>query len=773
MASRDEDFLKRLIATFRTEAWEHLAAISAGLTELETATEEGRSRTIESIFRETHSLKGAARTVNLSGIERLCQSMENVLAAAKRGEIVLPPESVDILLSAVDRLREMLNADSGDQPALSAAEDVNLIRALDELLAPGASTQVSAAGIPGELRGTIERKAGADLEPPTASESVRVPIVRLESILHGAETLRIGRNSIQALRSGIESAVVECARWRRDWAGLYPAMRKLARGLEDQHDPISASNRVDKRVVPVPANRAQVRRLFEFLDRHETALASLEGDLRSLLRLASRTSHTIVSSADLLLSESVGTLMLPVSYLTDAFPAFVRRIAREQSKEAELKLAGTDVELDRRVLQEIKDPIVHLLRNCVDHGLEKPAERTSSGKPPRGTVSLSFAPINSGKIEVRVSDDGKGIDTVKVRKAAEDLGLVSADAASPTDQQDLQSLIFHSGFTTSPIVTELSGRGIGLAIVREKVEGVGGVVSVESTTGRGTTFRLELPVTMSTFRGVLVRCGESVFVVPTINVERVAAVARESVKTMENQPTVLYDEQTVALSSLSAVLGVPRDAAEKNRSESLTTIVLHSSGERIAFEVDEVIDEQEVLEKSLGSHLERLRNISGAAVTATGRVVPVLNASDLVTAALSGGPAADFHAEERTAKEARNASILVVEDSITARSLMKNILEGVGFRVEVAVDGVDGFTKLKEGAFDLVVSDVEMPRMNGFDLTAKIRGDRKLADLPVVLVTALGSQRDRERGIDVGANAYIVKSSFENSNLIEIVERLV
>jgi two-component system chemotaxis sensor kinase CheA len=309
--------------------------------------------------------------------------------------------------------------------------------------------------------------------------------------------------------------------------------------------------------------------------------------------------------------------------------------------------------------------------------------------------------------------------------------------------------------------------------VREKVEKLGGVFSVETKPHIGTSLRIILPLMLATFRGILVRVGEHIFIVPNTNIERVVRIKKDDIKTVENRETIQLNGHAVSFAWLDDVLELLRKEDRGRESEFIIVLVLVTSGRRIAFGVDEVLNEQEVQAKSLGKQLSRVRNIAGAIVLGTGKVVPILNIPDLMKSAVkvTAGPArVAVEAEEVREK---GKSILVVEDSITARTLLKNILEAAGHNVKSAVDGLDAFTSLKTEDFDLVVSDIDMPRMNGFDLTTKIRNDKKLADLPVVLVTALESREDREHGIEVGANAYIVKSSFDQSNLLEVIKRLI
>ena len=416
----------------------------------------------------------------------------------------------------------------------------------------------------------------------------------------------------------------------------------------------------------------------------------------------------------------------------------------------------------------MKDPLLHLMRNCIDHGIEKPEQRRRSNKPVRGRILITISRRNGDKVEILIADDGAGMDTATVKAAAVNLGIASAEDAEQLDAQQTLSLIFRSGFTTSQMLTDVSGRGLGLAILQEKVDKLGGIVSLD-TSSNGTTFRILLPLSLATFRGIVVRLEDQLFVLPTVNVSRTLRISNEQIKTVENRETVQLNGRTVPLFRLGDVLEMARTPNDSRIGMS-PAVVVGSAERRAAFLVDEVLHEQEILVKHLGKQLARVRNIAGATILGTGRVVNILNISDLMKSTLkvSAAPIRTAVAE----KQPKRKAILVVEDSITARTLLKNILESAGYSVTTAVDGLEGFSALKEGEYALVVTDVDMPRMNGLDLTAKIRSDKKLSETPVVLVTALESREDREKGIDVGANAYIVKSSFDQSNLLEAIRRL-
>ncbi len=785
MSKRDNDFQKKLLATFKVEAEEHVRAMSSGLIELEKAPEsERQAEIIETVFREAHSLKGAARAVNLTEIETLCQSLESVFAAMKRREIDRSPELLDLLHQSVDGLGQLLVSTESGQTA-DKSRTVSLVRQLENIPKRGMIATEPATPEEKEAPTAPEPETQSpdpsmDRRPiegsPLLTETVRISTARLDSLLLQVEELLSAKLGAGQRVVELREVDVALAQWKKEWAKIQPAVRAIQLSLDADRNGESDSRKNGQRPRPDASGQqnGEIAKLLEFLHWNDTFTKSLESKLNALTRSAERDHRALGGMVDNLLQDMKQSLMLPFASLLEIFPKFARDLSREQGKEVELSIQGAEIEVDRRILQEIKDPLIHLVRNCIDHGIERPEERRRQNKPPRGTVTIAIAQKNGSKVEILISDDGAGIDPAKVRAAALKLGLISPEAAVESmSEPEALALIFQSGVSTSPIITDISGRGLGLAIVREKVEKLGGAVSLETRPGTGTTFRLILPLTMVTFRGLLVRVDEHRFVLPTTHMERVVRVRQEEIQTVKNRETILLNGQAVSLVKLGEALELPRKGTAEESEGRWPVVVLEAAEKRIAFRVDEILGEQEVLVKSLGPQLARVRNIAGATVLGTGQVVPILNVPDLMKSAVktAAAPALAPVAAGRAA--AKQKSILIVEDSITARTLLKNILEAAGYRVKTAVDGVDAFTTLRTEAFDLVVSDVDMPRMNGLDLTAKIRGDKKLAELPVVLVTALESREDRERGIDVGANAYLVKRSFDQSNLLEVVRRLI
>jgi len=787
MTDKNDDFLKKLLATFRLEAEEHLRAMSSLLLALESSSGADESQAqVETLFREAHSLKGAARAVNLSPIEAVCQSLEDVLAALKNRRIAPSADLFDALHQVVDGLGGMLADATSPQADFDngriASFTTLLKRAQEGRAVPGRPAAATPVPPPVQRLGKGKSKkkkpevgtstaetvnavptAPWERESMAHAVTVRVATAKLDTLLLQTEELLSVKYAVGQRADELRALGGTLNALKKEWAIAYRDARGMQRALEKAGGRNGTTGGVEKQ-------RPEMKKLIEALERGDLLARSFDNQVSLLAEAVEQDRRMLGGMVDNLLGDMKKILMLPFVSLLELFPKLVRDLSRDKGKEAELLVQGAEIEIDKRILEEMKDPLIHLVRNAIDHGIEKPAERRRKGKAPGGRLSIAIAAKNGGKIDILVSDDGAGIDAVKVRSAAIKQGVITREDAEKLNGQETLALIFRSGVSTSPIITDLSGRGLGLAIVREKVEKLGGTLSVESRSDAGTSFRIVLPLTLATFRGLLVHVNERVFVLPAASVEQVVRVKEDDVKTVENRETIQLDGRTLALVRLADVLELPRRAAKEEVASGAAAVVLGLGAERIAFRVDAVQGEQEILVKSLGAPLMRVRNIAGATILGTGMVVPILNVPDLMKSAVKAAAPAAVAVEETAAQR---KSILVAEDSITARTLLKNILEAAGYDVKTAVDGAEAFALLKTEKFDLAVSDVEMPRMNGFDLTAKIRADKGLSELPVVLVTALESREHRERGIDVGANAYIVKSSFDQSNLLEVIGRLI
>jgi len=746
MSARDDKFLETLQATFKVEAAEHVQAIATGLLQLEKMPAAKAQRgLVEMAFRAAHSLKGAARAVDFAEIESACQSLETRFAAWKR--VAPEPAEFDAAHRTVDEIAAVLSAPKSAPEAATPAPF---------------EPPVGATSVPVLPRPVPGTPSPPDAEPAAfpAEDTVRITVAKLDARLVEAEEMLTAKLIARRHTAELRELGRRIAAWQKECTAAEPAAQALHRSLErpagDRADPPALSN---------------LARLGEFLDGNREHLKALEDKVAALERTAEQDQREIGKLVDELLADSKLLLLLPFSTLAAPLPKLVRDLCREQGKEVDLVVRGQDIEIDKRILEEMKAPLIHLLRNCVDHGVESPARRVHLGKSARATITLEVSQVNGRKVEILVTDDGAGIDTARVRESAIKHGFLSAHEAGQLSEADAQALIFRAELSTSPLVTRISGRGLGLAIVREQAEKLGGSVTVESRPEHGTAFRIVVPSTRATFRGILIESAGRKFVVPTLQVERVVLVTASEVKTVEGSETIAWGGCAVALVRLEAVLALPPVESGIEPSAAAPVLILGLGDQRIAFRVDAVLDELEVLVKPLSRPLSRVRHIAGATVLGSGHVAPILNVADLLNSARKPGGAAsrvDYPAKPENAR-----AVLVAEDSITSRTLIKSILESAGYTVKTAVDGMEAFTRLRAEKFDLLVSDVEMPRLNGFDLTARVRADKKLAELPVVLVTALETREDRERGIEVGASAYLSKGSFDQSDLLEAVRRLL
>ncbi|MBI5238335.1 MAG: hybrid sensor histidine kinase/response regulator [Deltaproteobacteria bacterium] len=782
MNRKDNDFRERLLSTFKVEAQDHLKTIQSGLVELERMPPiEVQMEVVETAYRASHSLKGAARAVNMTDIESVCQAIEGVFGAWKWKGLNQSPELFDALYLSLDTIRTILTSYESGQ-TVERGRVKNIIKELarfeqgfEVAILEGDAPELDDPGLTGETPKTLSRAReerpwdGRVTDAPQPNVYSERRYVKERAYL--SDTVRISTSKLSALLLRAEEMLTAKLASRQHSSGLvelYADAESLSKECRKScHDLLPGLLSAEKAGMAAQ----QAVRVEEFLNRLQVRAKALEERVAALLKSSRQHGKNFDRMADSLLDDMKKAMMLPFSTLLESFPMLVRDIAHEQRKDVELVLQGQEIEVDRRILEEMKDPLMHIVRNCVDHGIEKPVEREALKKQRRGTVRIAVSHVTGNRVEILVSDDGAGVDLHKVGEAAVKAGMLTrADEESLTEEEAL-SIIFRSGFSTSPIITDISGRGLGLAIVREKVEKLGGAISAQTKRSGGTAFRIILPLTVATFRGVLVRVEDQVFIIPTANVERTVKVRDSDIKTVENRETLSLAGRPVSFVKLAGVLDIPVKKKTRGSSGAAPALVLSSGEKPIAFGVDEVLNEQEVLVKGLGRQLSKVRNIAGAAVLGSGKAVPVLNVPDLMRSAVKASAGAPVESAEDAG--GRRAVILVAEDSITSRILLKNILESAGYEVKTAVDGIDAFTALRSEDFDLVVSDVEMPRMNGFDLTSKIRGDKKLADLPVVLVTALETREDRERGISVGANAYIVKSSFNQGNLLEVIRRLI
>jgi two-component system chemotaxis sensor kinase CheA len=761
MTTPDEEFLQKLRATFNVEADEHLAAMSSMLMQLEKVP---LPALIERVYREAHSLKGAARAVELSSVEAICQAMEGVFAAWKKHPGPVSPDGFDLLHHAMDAIRACLAPVPPAQQAAAAHERNELIQRLTHFRFASSTnpfpTIESKTSAPTPHDFSRSEGSHSRTEPGKISaraETVRISTAKLDARLLQAEEMLATKSTIAQRALELREVGETIEQWWKEWAKVSPHARLLRERWAAESD--------DEVRWPIA--------IADFLEWNSDYVRSLERKINSLVGRSEQDRRSISKQVDELLEDSKKLLMLPFSTLSASFPKLVRDLCRVQNKVADFVIDGSEIEIDKRILEGMKDAMVHILRNCIDHGIETPAERQKLNKPPRATLRIVVSQVDGNKVEIAVMDDGAGVDVQRVKASAVEHGIISSAEANEMSPADAMALIFRSDVSTSPVVSEISGRGLGMAIVRAQAEKLGGQVFIESQPRVSTTLRITLPLTMATFRGLLVKAANQVFVLPLFNVESVLQVRLDEIRVVRKRQTISVQGQSIALASMEAVLGLSRPAGFIDESAPLAVVILKGAGQRMAFAVDDVLHEEEVLAKSFRAPLVRVRNIAGASILGNGQAAPIINVLDLLKSTRLNYPAMSLARQAAGSVSRPAGKILLVEDSITSRMLLKSILESAGYDVTTAVDGLEAFAILREKNFDLLVSDVEMPRLNGFGLTGRIRADKRLADLPIVLVTGLESPREREMGIEAGANAYVVKSSFGQSNLLDIVGQLL
>jgi two-component system chemotaxis sensor kinase CheA len=456
------------------------------------------------------------------------------------------------------------------------------------------------------------------------------------------------------------------------------------------------------------------------------------------------------------------TQMVPVSTITDQLHRAVRDLARAQGKDIRWETAGTDTELDRGVLQRLADSLTHLVRNAVDHGIEPTGEREQAGKPPQATLRLHAMQLGSDVIIV-VSDDGRGIDPSSVEREARRLRIDTDGLAD----DELVELIFHPGLSTAELVSDLSGRGVGLDVVRTNVEAAHGRVEVRSVHGAGTEFRIIVPITVAVLRCLLVEAAGQTFALPFHRVLMTQARESSDAARAEGRPVVWVDGHPVPVNALGEALGLAAGEAPSG-----PVVVLADASRRHAFAIDRLVGQRDVVVEALGPLVPHLPAVAGASVEADGSIVVVLDAPGLIQRARQSSPTGALRASSGSALVHRR-SILVVDDALIIRELQRGILERAGFDVRVATDGQQALAELARERSDLVVTDIEMPKMDGFALTEAIRAHPALLNIPVLIVSSRSSEADRQRGLDAGADGYITKSSFDEASLLAAVDRLL
>ncbi|MDZ4169876.1 MAG: hybrid sensor histidine kinase/response regulator [Coriobacteriia bacterium] len=782
------------IGKFQEEAQELLQRLNEGVITLEGDPEN--RELIDQMMRDAHTIKGSSRMVGLIEISDVAHWLEDIMVKVRDGDMKYTPQMSDYFFEALDAivyLADNKGVNEGD------VLDLDGLKSKLAALADGGTDAAKAAEAE-----TAEAAANAAAEPAPKKRSrkkVAEPVQELDDELpddddddahEAVETERVTQDAAPKSRSSAgknlspdELKTKVQATIRIKTAQVDSLLNLISEVVIGQ---IKAEQRANEmRVIQSGATEswqawARIRSMLAALGESgavdglaedvnllDGSLANSQRALSEFVKVYSEdVSRTSLVVTDLQ-EQGMRLRMLPANTIFQTFPRAVRDLAKQFKKEIDFQIEGGETELDKKVLEEINDPLVHIMRNCVDHGVEDPETRKKLGKPAVGHVKLE-ARQEGDRIIIEITDDGAGIDPDKVRESAVRKGYLTEAEASAMSDREAKYLIFEAGFSTAAIITEISGRGVGMDVVREfVVEKLKGSLDVESEVGKGTTFKLTIPLTLAIIRALMIRVGEKVFAMPTGSIDETLRVDPAEIIKVEGREVIRRQRRTIPLVRLSEILGVPVAPAEGMKQPIVT---ISYSGHRMGFMVDGFVGEQQIVIKPLGSHLKKIDNVAGVTILGAGEVVPILNIPDLMTNARtrSGHRAGPTHRDESEGPR----SVLICEDSFTTRELERSIFEAAGYQVETAVDGAQGYAKLHEGLkVDAVVTDVQMPNMTGFELTKAIKSDPSLMSIPVIIVTSLERDEEKAEGIEAGADAYITKSVFNQDTLLETVERLI
>jgi two-component system chemotaxis sensor kinase CheA len=760
---------EELRTLYKAASADHIQKIEAGLLHLEKNPLEPAP--LEQLLRETHSLKGDSRMLGVKDVETLTHQIEDILGGVKRGERVLTPQVFECLYLGLDAVRKIAHEAVTGQPA-----GISVFHVLAQLMGAGAKDELSdvketaaqsngaAADAIGETPWTF-KDAVQTKEPvePAADvlaglsdyqiDTIRVESQKLDKLLTQASELAVTKGQIGDRVAEIDQILALWEEWGREAFVSRLTFDELERRW----------------------NTPELQPLQNFYNLLETRLEQLGGLLNRLRTTTFEDNAKLETVANELESGIHSLRLLPFSTIFNLFPRTVRDLAKQQGKDVNLLLEGGDNTVDKQILEEMKDPLLHLLRNAIDHGIETPQERQHLGKPASATIRLRGYQVGS-TVSIEVIDDGRGLDVEAIKRSAVRRGVRTEEELTKMSTAEIQALIFAAGFSTRTAVTEISGRGVGLDVVRANVERLKGNIQVEFTPGKGCLFRITVNSSLATTDALIVQVSEHPYAIPVGFVEAMQLVSPQEVFTTEGTQTLPFQGESVTVAWLADLLGLPVKAPTSTKalhaaSKTIPCMILRIGSERLALLVDTILEQQDIVLKPQSQLLKRIRNISGATILGTGEVCMVLNPPDLFKSAKKA--VVSVTVKELTEQAQVKQKILLVEDSIPIRTQMKRILETAGYEVTAAVDGEDGFNKLRAGSFKAVVSDVQMPNLDGLGLTSKIRQFQEYKALPVILVTTLASSEDKRQGAEAGASAYITKGDFEQGVLLDTLRRLI
>ncbi len=730
-----------LLELFRTELENHSRVLEEGLVETEARSDP---EMIKSLMRAAHSLKGAARIIGLDSAVKLAHAMENLLTSAQRGERQLTRDDFDLLLQATDVFTHLAMHKAVDIPNALAEAAPGIEQLIKKFMEPPGSTRPESSPpppvvpvIPSPSEGPAKALVG---KADTAS--VRVSVENLNRLTGLAGECMVEVKTLHPLTQTVQR--------------IKQRQTMLGKAVEQAVEALSKESRLEA--------QARLEEALRESGWIHNAIPLLQSDLE---RFSGKLEHL----ANRLYDEAIASRMRPFSDGLHGFARMVRDMAKSLGKNVRFTIDGETTPVDRDILEKLEAPLTHLLRNALDHGLELPEARAQAGKSPEGKLTLAARHV-AGVLEITVTDDGNGIDLERVRQKIVAKGHATSEIVQKLSEGELLDFLFLPGFSTSQQVTEISGRGVGLDVVQSMARQVGGNVRTESRLGDGTRIALQLPLTLSVLRTLMFEVRDQPYALPLTRVDRVLSIPPTDIQVVEDHQYCRFDEQNVGLVDATQVL----DLASSDRpARDLHAIVISDRLNRYGLVVDRLVGERDLVVIPLPTRLGKVPNVSAGAILENGSPVAILDSEDLVRSIdnlLTRGRLMKLGRQAK-AEKVKRKRVLVVDDSLTVREVERRLLENRGYEVTVAVNGIDGWNAIQSSSFDLVVTDVDMPRMDGIELVKRIKGSAPTASVPVMIVSYKDQDEYRIRGLEAGASYYLTKGSFHDETLVSAVRDLI
>ncbi len=744
-----------ILASFCEESAEALKTLESDIASLEK--KPGDINLINHIFRAAHSIKGGASFLNLTAMTKLMHTMENLMGKVRDGNIEANSAVIDILFHGIDIFRALLkNVSEGRDENLPSNASIGGIDISDIVSKAESLTNAS----------EIHEPQTANHEPRATSRESQTTILEKTAKLKMDTTIRVSTEKLDDVIKLMGEMLSNQSRLKQRLSDI----KKIEALIKKNMEAITSSRQKGE---------------GELSDDLIAAMQSLHANIAQL----SSNIRDDVNLQELLTAElqekALKMRMLPISMIFDTFHRAVRDMSKTLGKKVDLLIDGGETEMDKKIIEKIGDPIIHMIRNSIDHGIEKPEDRIKAGKNETGSIKMS-ASYEGGNVLIRIKDDGAGISLKKIKEKALHKKMFDEETLNNMSESEIIDLIFQPGFSTAAIITDLSGRGVGMDVVKKNiVEGLKGAIRINTKEGKGTTFYISLPLTLSIMRVLMFTVSNMTLAITVNSIHEILRFPSDKIIAVVDKKAISLREQIIPVVELKSLLNLPSADKQppqspfvkgelkgviKEEGEALI-IIVHTVNEKLGLLVDSLVNEEDMVIKPLPSHLKNIKWISGVIITGKNEVVNVLHAPMIIASAKEAKGAGRYR--RFSEEEKKTLNILVVDDSINTREIEKSILEAYGYKVNLAGDGIEALEKIKELKYDLVITDVEMPRLDGFSLTERLRKDEEYKHTPIIIVTSREKEEDKRRGIQVGADAYIVKGAFDQTNLLETVQNLI